>query len=124
MGRLLGGMLFSATGNKKIANIILVSVKLAPFIVMCVWKREQNFLCLLLDRKMKIQHFITVTSVLQILFVFRVIFLVYMTVLARFKYVSSFPDTFSSLRNGTLVYSYMIFSSCKQATPDFTYLMR
>ena len=38
---------------------------------------EQNFLDLLLDCKMKLQHFTAVTSVFQILFVLRVMFRVH-----------------------------------------------
>ena len=45
--------------------------------IMCLRKHEQNFLDLLLDCKMKLQHFTAMASVLRILVVLRVMFRVY-----------------------------------------------
>ena len=72
-------MLFSVILNRKIGKFIPVSVKFEPFIVvLCVCgSASRNFLDPLLNCKMKLQHFAAVTSVLQILFVLRVMFRVY-----------------------------------------------
>ena len=79
MEHLLKKTLFSAIGNKKRAKSIPVSAKFLPFIaILCVWGgASRNVLDILLDCKMKLQHFTAVTSVLKILFVLRVMFRVY-----------------------------------------------
>ena len=68
-----------SSGIEKIAIFRPVNVKFVPLIViLCACgSTTRIFLDLLLDCRIKIRHFIAVTSVLQILFALRVVFRVY-----------------------------------------------
>ena len=92
---MLKKFVFSAIVNRKIANFIAVSVKLGPFIaILCVCRSSsRNILIFLLDYEMKITHF-TAVYISFTNFVCIACNVPCIRVLARLRYVSSFPDTF------------------------------